>query len=152
MCQKLCDTIGSYLVHVTLESKHLEQLLLQFDEWRKTSKAISVLSSVYDFLLTPIFQKSTLLSNQAGPNFMDLYIMVAWNLNETCVCLQSWLYIGSRVSDGPIKTTLENFRNLSIQNWELRFLICCWDSKVRSGLFRLFSNFQKFTIINNWWW
>ena len=64
MCQKLCDTIGSYLVHVTLESKHLEQLLLQFDEWRKTSKEISVLSSVYDFLLTPIFQKSTLLSKK----------------------------------------------------------------------------------------
>ena len=74
------------------------------------------------------------LFDQAGPNFMDLYIKVAWNLNETCVCLQSCVYIGSRDSDGPIKTTLENFRNLSIQNWELRFLICCWDSKVRSGL------------------
>ena len=72
--------------------------------------------------------------SQAGPNFMDLYIMVAWNLNETCVFLQSCVYIGSRDSDGPITTTLENLRNLSIQNWELRFLICCWDSKVRTGL------------------
>ena len=79
-----------------------------------------------------LISNSNSTSGQA--ELYDRYRKVAWNLNETCVCLQSCVYIESRDSDGPITTTLENLRNLSIQNWELRFLICCWDSKVRTGL------------------